>query len=107
MDFNLSNQIQIFYISNVSNFSFNQTNEILLEELSEVSWFITIIFIILFGSLSIIAVCGNSLIAFIIIKNKRMQNPTNYFICNLSVADIVIGLFAIPFQVDIFFYLFK
>lgn len=28
-----------------------------------------------------------------------MQNVTNFFIANLALADIVIGLFAIPFQV--------
>lgn len=31
-----------------------------------------------------------------------MQNVTNCFIANLALADIVIGLFAIPFQVNDF-----
>jgi hypothetical protein len=92
------------YFYNISNESnFNQSKEIIFEEIFEVSWFITVIFILLFGSLSIIAVCGNSLISCIVIKNKRMRSSTNYFICNISVADIIIGLLAIPFQVCFYF----
>ncbi|KZC10314.1 Tachykinin-like peptides receptor 99D [Dufourea novaeangliae] len=34
----------------------------------------------------------------IIATSRRMQNVTNFFIANLALADIVIGLFAIPFQ---------
>lgn len=82
------------------NFTINNNNET-LEELLDVSWYTTAIFTLLFVSLSAIAVLGNSLIIWIVIKNPKMHNVTNYFICNLAMADIVIGLFAIPFQVNI------
>ena len=77
-------------------------NETVIAELLEVSWFTTTIFTLLFGALSVLAISGNSLILWCVIKNPKMHNVTNYFICNLAMADIVIGLFAIPFQVGIF-----
>jgi hypothetical protein len=57
----------------------------------------------LYGLISVISVLGNFLIILVVMKNKRMQNVTNYFICNLALADIVIGIFVLPFQVRIFF----
>lgn len=40
---------------------------------------------------SLVAVIGNSMVLFIVVKSKRMRSVTNYFICNLSAADIMIG----------------
>ena len=48
-------------------------------------------------STSFIAVTGNSLVIYIIIF-KRMRTVTNMYIANLALADVIIGLFAIPFQ---------
>ena len=93
-----------YYNSSDDGIHVNHTNEnqIDLEELLEVPWYTTAIFVFLFSTLSVIAVSGNSLITYTILKYKRMRNVTNYFICNLAIADIVIGLFSIPFQVNIF-----
>ncbi|XP_046980236.1 prolactin-releasing peptide receptor-like isoform X1 [Schistocerca americana] len=51
-----------------------------------------------YGSISVLAVVGNALVMWIVATSRRMQNVTNCFIANLALADIVIGLFAIPFQ---------
>ncbi|GLH03054.1 Tachykinin-like peptides receptor 99D [Gryllus bimaculatus] len=51
-----------------------------------------------YGSISVLAVAGNALVMWIVATSRRMQNVTNCFIANLALADIVIGLFAIPFQ---------
>ena len=53
---------------------------------------------ILYGSISVTAVLGNFLVILVIVKNKSMQTVTNFFIANLSVADVMIGIFSIPFQ---------
>ena len=53
----------------------------------------------LYGTISFVAVFGNSLIIYTVIINKKLQSVTNYFICNLAVADLIIGLFVAPFQV--------
>uniref|UniRef100_T1HX00 G_PROTEIN_RECEP_F1_2 domain-containing protein n=1 Tax=Rhodnius prolixus TaxID=13249 RepID=T1HX00_RHOPR len=51
-----------------------------------------------YGSISIAAVVGNGLVIWVILTSRRMRNVTNYYIANLALADIVIGLFAIPFE---------
>ncbi|CAG5119711.1 unnamed protein product, partial [Candidula unifasciata] len=56
----------------------------------------------LYGSISLLAVIGNGLVILVIVKNGRMHTVTNIFIANLAVADVIIGLFSIPFQVSTF-----
>ncbi|XP_071545319.1 substance-K receptor-like isoform X2 [Panulirus ornatus] len=51
-----------------------------------------------YGSISLVAVLGNALVIWIVATSRKMHSVTNYFIANLALADIIIGLFAIPFQ---------
>lgn len=67
--------------------------------LYEVPSKIIILLSIFYGTISVVAVVGNFLVIWIVTTSRRMQNVTNCFIANLALADIVIGLFAIPFQV--------
>jgi hypothetical protein len=67
--------------------------------LFEVPTGVTALLSLFYGSISVVAVVGNSLVMWIVATSRRMQNVTNCFIANLALADIVIGLFAIPFQV--------
>ncbi len=67
----------------------------------EVSTGILILLYILYGTISIAAVIGNALVIYIVITAKRMRTVTNVFIANLALSDVIIGLFAIPFQVKI------
>ena len=60
---------------------------------------------IFYGTISILAVVGNFLVMWIVATSRRMQNVTNCFISNLALADIIIGLFSIPFQVNTHLYL--
>jgi hypothetical protein len=69
------------------------------ESLFEVPTGVTALLSLFYGSISVMAVVGNSLVMWIVATSRRMQNVTNCFIANLALADIVIGLFAIPFQV--------
>lgn len=46
------------------------------------------------------AVVGNSLVIWIVATTRQMQTVTNLFIANLALADVTIGMFAIPFQVS-------
>lgn len=52
-----------------------------------------------YGSISFLAVLGNSLVIWIVATTRQMQSVTNLFIANLALADVIIGMFAIPFQV--------
>lgn len=51
-----------------------------------------------YGLISLVAVVGNFMVMWIVATSRRMQTVTNFFIANLAVADIIIGLFSIPFQ---------
>jgi hypothetical protein len=49
--------------------------------------------------LSFLCINNNSFIIWIVFRNARMQTVTNYFLSNLAVADIIIGVCVAPFQV--------
>ncbi|UJR13599.1 hypothetical protein I4U23_000612 [Adineta vaga] len=51
-----------------------------------------------YGIISFLAVVGNSSIIYIVIRNRHMHSVTNYFICNLALADCLVAMFAVPFQ---------
>jgi len=72
------------------------------QDLYEVPAGITVLLSFFYGSVSVMAVVGNCLVMWIVATSRRMQNVTNCFIANLALADIVIGLFVIPFQVSWF-----
>ena len=52
-----------------------------------------------YGIISLLAVVGNSCIIYIVLRSRRMHSVTNYFICNLALADCLVACFAVPFQV--------
>jgi leucokinin receptor len=72
------------------------------QDLYEVPAGVTALLSFFYGSVSVMAVVGNCLVMWIVATSRRMQNVTNCFIANLALADIVIGLFVIPFQVSRF-----
>lgn len=53
---------------------------------------------VFYGTISVLAVIGNSLVIWIVLTTKQMQTITNMFIANLALADVIIAMFAIPFQ---------
>lgn len=80
--------------------SFQIQNISSLTDLYDVPVGIIILFSIFYGTISLLAVIGNSLVIWIITTTKSMQTVTNFFISNLALADVVIGVFCIPFQVS-------
>jgi leucokinin receptor len=70
------------------------------EPLYEPSTSLVVFLSLCYGSISVAAVIGNGLVIWVIISSRRMRNVTNYYIANLALADIVIALFAIPFEVS-------
>ena len=51
----------------------------------------------------ILGVFGNCLVCYVVLRNKHMQNVTNYFITNLALADILLCVLAVPFTPLYFF----
>uniref|UniRef100_A0A182M0M4 G-protein coupled receptors family 1 profile domain-containing protein n=1 Tax=Anopheles culicifacies TaxID=139723 RepID=A0A182M0M4_9DIPT len=83
------------------NYTLNQSDvRIVLEDenLYQVPIGLLVLLSIFYGTISILAVIGNSLVIWIVITTKQMQTITNMFIANLALADVTIGVFAIPFQ---------
>ena len=83
--------------------SINNTSNVLNvsnqdERLYEIPTSITILLIILYTSVILIAIFGNLMVFYIVLVSKRMRNVTNLFIANLALADILIGSLSIPFQ---------
>ncbi|CAG7816529.1 unnamed protein product [Allacma fusca] len=67
-------------------------------ELYQVPVGIVIVLSTFYGGISLLAVIGNGLVLWVVSVSRRMRTVTNMFIANLALADIIIGLFAIPFQ---------
>ncbi|KFD63035.1 hypothetical protein M514_11726 [Trichuris suis] len=51
-----------------------------------------ILFILLYTFVFLMAFCGNLLVVYIILMRRRLQNVTNFFICNLAVSDLFVSL---------------
>ena len=52
----------------------------------------------LFATVVILAVCGNSIVIWIVLAHRRMRTPTNYFRVNLACADVLNATFNISFN---------
>lgn len=57
-----------------------------------------LIFLFLFAVVVVLAVCGNSIVIWIVLAHRRMRTPTNYFLVNLAYADVLNAIFNISFN---------
>lgn len=48
--------------------------------------------------IAIAATFGNALVIWAVYYNKRLRSVTNYYIVSLAIADMMVGMFAIPFS---------
>ncbi|XP_030010757.1 adenosine receptor A2a-like [Sphaeramia orbicularis] len=46
--------------------------------------------------IAVVAIVGNFLVCLAVTRNKKLRTITNYFLVSLAVADILVGLVAIP-----------
>ncbi|KAK2856730.1 hypothetical protein Q5P01_005465 [Channa striata] len=46
--------------------------------------------------IAVLAITGNFLVCLAVARNKKLRTVTNYFLVSLAVADILVGLLAIP-----------
>lgn len=70
-----------------------QTNE-------ELAWD-RVIYIVFELVIAVLAVLGNVLVCWAVYLNSNLQNVTNFFVVSLAVADIAVGVLAIPFAITI------
>ncbi|XP_078277627.1 adenosine A2a receptor a [Rhinoraja longicauda] len=60
-----------------------------------------VIYIVLEVVIAVLAVLGNVLVCWAVYLNSNLQNVTNFFVVSLAVADIAVGVLAIPFAITI------
>ena len=51
----------------------------------------------LYSIIFLLSVAGNSLVILTLVQNKRMRTVTNVFLLNLSVSDLLLAVFCMPF----------
>uniref|UniRef100_A0A452HPW2 G-protein coupled receptors family 1 profile domain-containing protein n=1 Tax=Gopherus agassizii TaxID=38772 RepID=A0A452HPW2_9SAUR len=56
-----------------------------------------VVFLVLYIIIFALALLGNSLVVYIIIRQKAMRTATNIFICSLACSDLLVTFFCIPF----------
>ncbi|KAL4640023.1 pyroglutamylated RFamide peptide receptor-like isoform X1 [Arapaima gigas] len=54
-------------------------------------------FVVMYAIIFVLALVGNSLVMYIVLRKRAMQTATNIFICSLAVSDLLITFFCIPF----------
>ncbi|XP_060917564.1 adenosine A2a receptor b [Labrus mixtus] len=60
-----------------------------------------LVYIVLELVIALLAVAGNILVCWAVFLNSNLQSITNFFVVSLAVADIAVGLLAIPFAIAI------
>ena len=60
-------------------------------------WYLQVMWSTLFGLMVTVAAGGNIVVIWIVLAHKRMRTVTNYFILNLSLADIMVSTLNVSF----------
>lgn len=50
-----------------------------------------------YGLVLVVGLCGNVAVCLVIMRSRTMRSPTNLFIANLAIADILVNLLCLPF----------
>lgn len=58
-----------------------------------------VLIIIAYSILCMVSTFGNSLVCYVILKNKRLHTPTNFFLANLAVSDLLVTFINVPFNI--------
>ena len=90
--------------SEIDYLSFNQTNSsaeandsyehLVTATIRTALW---VLQLILVAFISLTTIFGNLLVIFVFTKEKKLQKYSNYFILNLSIADLLIGFLILPY----------
>ncbi|XP_051968963.1 pyroglutamylated RF-amide peptide receptor [Xyrauchen texanus] len=54
-------------------------------------------FVVMYVIIFVLALVGNSLVVYIVVRKRAKRTATNIFICSLAVSDLLITFFCIPF----------
>uniref|UniRef100_A0A670KCB1 G-protein coupled receptors family 1 profile domain-containing protein n=1 Tax=Podarcis muralis TaxID=64176 RepID=A0A670KCB1_PODMU len=54
------------------------------------------IFIMAYLIVFLSCMAGNALVCMVVVNNERMRTVTNFFILNLAISDLLVGIFCVP-----------
>ncbi|CAB1416753.1 unnamed protein product [Pleuronectes platessa] len=54
-------------------------------------------FVIMYAVIFVLALAGNTLVIYIVVKKRAIHTATDIFICSLAVSDLLITFFCVPF----------
>uniref|UniRef100_A0A8C6D3L5 Neuropeptide FF receptor 1 n=1 Tax=Moschus moschiferus TaxID=68415 RepID=A0A8C6D3L5_MOSMO len=57
---------------------------------------VAVMFIVAYVLIFLLCMVGNTLVCFIVLKNRHMRTVTNMFILNLAISDLLVGIFCMP-----------
>ncbi|XP_064457574.1 tachykinin-like peptides receptor 86C [Ornithodoros turicata] len=91
---NLSSLYDDVYQANVS----SAVIEVKGERQFVLSPIVQILYVALFGGMVVAAIVGNAIVVWIVLAHRRMRSVTNYFLLNLSLADMMTATFNTSFN---------
>ncbi|KAK3522234.1 hypothetical protein QTP70_034131 [Hemibagrus guttatus] len=74
----------------------NLTEEILFSPYFQHSLGMAAVFVLAYLFIFLLCMIGNSVVCLIVLRKKHMWTVTNIFILNLSISDLLVGIFCIP-----------
>lgn len=57
---------------------------------------VTAVFISSYFLIFFLCMVGNTVVCFVVIRNRYMHTVTNFFIFNLAISDLLVGIFCMP-----------
>ncbi|XP_054622825.1 pyroglutamylated RF-amide peptide receptor [Dunckerocampus dactyliophorus] len=54
-------------------------------------------FVLMYALIFVLALAGNSLVIYVVLKKRAVYTATDIFICSLAVSDLLITFFCVPF----------
>nr|XP_018916865.1 PREDICTED: tachykinin-like peptides receptor 86C isoform X1 [Bemisia tabaci] len=64
----------------------------------DMAFWLKLLWSVLFVLMLVVAVGGNSIVMWIVLAHRRMRTVTNYFLVNLSIADLMMSIFNCTFN---------
>ena len=65
------------------------------------STFVGVVLGVTLGIVTAVTITGNGLVLVAIYTNRHLRGTTHYFIANLAVADLLLGVIVLPFSVSL------
>ena len=60
---------------------------------------VDVVYVIVELLVGLVAITGNSLVIIVFVKYASLRKITNYYVMSLATADLLVGVFGIPFAI--------